>query len=63
MRMYTFVESPLFGKQVYKYLSDGEYVALQWSLASRPDAGDIIQGSGGFANSALQPRVRASEVA
>ena len=46
--MYTFSESPLFGKQVYNYLSDGEYVDLQWHLLCTPDGGDVIKGSGGI---------------
>ena len=46
--MYTFVESPLFGKLVYDYLSEEEYADLQWHLATVPDAGDIIRGSGGI---------------
>lgn len=46
--MYTFIESPLFGKQVYNYLSDREYIDLQCHLLSSPDDGDIIKGSGGI---------------
>jgi hypothetical protein len=45
--MYTFIESSLFSKQVYNYIRDSEYVELQSSLLNSPDAGDIIQGSGG----------------
>lgn len=46
--MYIFVESPIFGKQVYNYLSDREYIDLQSHLLSSPDAGDIIKASGGI---------------
>ena len=44
----TFVESPLFSKQVYDYLTDEEYAAFQLYLASTPDAGDIVKESGGI---------------
>ncbi len=43
----TFIESPLFTRQVYDYLSDGEYAAFQTFLANSPDAGDVVKGSGG----------------
>ena len=45
--MLSFVESPLFTKQVHDYLSDEEYTAFQAFLAASPDAGDIVRGSGG----------------
>ncbi|MEW6668062.1 MAG: transcriptional regulator [Thermodesulfobacteriota bacterium] len=45
--MVTFVESPLFTKQVYDYLTDDEYGAFQAFLATDPDAGDVVRGSGG----------------
>lgn len=32
---------------VGEYLSDDEYAALQWSLASDPSAGDLVKGTGG----------------
>lgn len=41
-----FIEAPIFSKQVYKYLSDDEYAALQWGLALRPESGKIIPRSG-----------------
>ena len=44
----TFVESPLFSKQVYDYLDDEEYAAFQVYLASAPDAGDLVKESGGI---------------
>jgi hypothetical protein len=44
----TFVESPLFSKQIYDYLDDEEYAAFQLYLASTPDAGDIVKESGGI---------------
>ena len=44
----AFVEAPVFTKLVYRYLDEGEYAALQWTLAARPDHGKIIPGSGGL---------------
>lgn len=43
-----FIEAPVFSKLIYDYIDDTEYSALQIELASRPDAGDIIPGSGGI---------------
>ena len=45
--MVTFVESPLFTKQVHDYLQDDEYRVFQAFLATNPDAGDMVRGSGG----------------
>ena len=45
--MITFVESPLFTKQVHDYLTDDEYRIFQAFLAVSPDAGDVVRGSGG----------------
>ena len=42
------VESPVFTRQVQELLNDGEYRELQWLLAMRPDAGALIQGTGGL---------------
>lgn len=44
----VFVETPIFTKRIQQYLDDDEYVELQKHLAARPDAGDIIRGSGGI---------------
>lgn len=44
----VFVEAPLFTRLLGNYLSDDEYAALQVALAMRPDAGDLIRGSGGI---------------
>jgi hypothetical protein len=43
----TFIETRLFSRLVNEYLSDDEYAALQWALASDPAAGDLVRGSGG----------------
>ncbi len=45
--MITFVESPLFTKQVHDYLTDDDYRIFQTFLAVSPDAGDVVRGSGG----------------
>lgn len=45
--MVTFVESPLFTKQVHDYLTDEEYGAFQVFLATNPDTGAVVRGSGG----------------
>ena len=45
--MITFVESPIFTKQVHDYLTDEEYRIFQAFLAVSPDAGDVVRGSGG----------------
>ena len=42
-----FIEAPIFTRLVYDYMDDFEYSAFQIGLASKPDAGDIIPGSGG----------------
>ena len=47
VRMITFIESPLFTRQVSDYLTDEEYAAFQTFLAASPDAGDVVKGSGG----------------
>ena len=45
--MVTFVESPLFTKQVHDYLTDTEYGIFQEYLAANPNMGDVVRGSGG----------------
>jgi hypothetical protein len=42
------VETPIFTKRILTILSDEEYRLLQLHLLSKPDAGKIIQGSGGL---------------
>ncbi|MEO5363696.1 MAG: type II toxin-antitoxin system RelE/ParE family toxin [Magnetococcus sp. DMHC-8] len=46
-REVTFIEAPAFSRLVHDHLDDGEYAAMQWSLALHPEAGDLIPGSGG----------------
>jgi len=43
-----FIEAPFFTKLLAEYLSDDEYRELQLDLARDPEAGDVIQGTGGF---------------
>jgi hypothetical protein len=42
------IETAVFTKQVQATLSDEQYRALQLQLIARPDAGDVIPGSGGL---------------
>lgn len=44
----VFVETPVFTRRIGSYLEDDEYRRLQVFLAEHPDAGKIIQGSGGM---------------
>jgi hypothetical protein len=43
-----FLESPIFTADVQELLSDEEYAALQVHLVNHPDAGAVIQGTGGL---------------
>lgn len=43
----VFIESALFTKLVYDYLSEEEYMGLQSYLLLRPEAGSVVPGSGG----------------
>jgi len=45
--MFEFVETPFFTKAVDRYLDDDEYRELQAYLNERPDAGNVVPGSGG----------------
>ena len=42
------VETSIFTRQVLELLSDDEYRKLQVALANRPNAGELIKGSGGL---------------
>jgi hypothetical protein len=44
---YEFIESSLFSRMVYDYLSESDYIAFQQFLLEHPEAGDVVQGSGG----------------
>ncbi|MBK5000143.1 type II toxin-antitoxin system RelE/ParE family toxin [Pseudomonas sp. S31] len=43
-----FIETPLFTKQVRELLDDDTYRLLQIRLMVSPDAGDLIEGTGGL---------------
>jgi len=44
----VFIETSLFTKYLKEYLKDDEYRELQSFLIKQPDAGDLIQGTGGL---------------
>jgi mRNA-degrading endonuclease RelE of RelBE toxin-antitoxin system len=44
----VFAETPVFTRLVKQLLSDDEYRQLQEVLLTRPEAGDLIPGSGGL---------------
>ena len=43
-----FLEAPAFTRYLPKYLDDEGYRMLQRELARKPEAGDLIPGTGGF---------------
>lgn len=43
-----FVETSIFTKEIERLLPDEEYRMLQTALMLRPDAGQLIRGSGGL---------------
>lgn len=43
-----FFEAPAFTRYLSDYLDDEGYRKLQRELARKPDAGDLIPGTGGF---------------
>jgi mRNA-degrading endonuclease RelE of RelBE toxin-antitoxin system len=47
-KLYSFRESSLFTQDVYRYLTEESYFALQDFLLEYPMEGDLIQGSGGL---------------
>ena len=44
----TFVELPPFARVRASYLDDSAYLALQNELMANPQAGDVIEGTGGL---------------
>jgi mRNA-degrading endonuclease RelE of RelBE toxin-antitoxin system len=42
-----FIETSLFTKLIYTYLTDDEYLGLQGFMLKYPEAGNIVPGSGG----------------
>jgi hypothetical protein len=43
-----FIEAPAFTRNLPRYMDDEGYRALQERLASAPDLGDVMPGTGGF---------------
>ena len=43
-----FIETSIFTKEIQNLISDDSYRQLQAALVLRPDAGDLIKGSGGL---------------
>lgn len=43
-----FIETSVFTRQVQELLTDEEYAAFQSALAANPEAGDVIEGTGGL---------------
>ena len=43
-----FLEAPAFTRYLSGYLTDDEYRELQNRLASAPELGDVMPGTGGF---------------
>jgi hypothetical protein len=43
-----FIEAPTFTALIAAYMEDDGYRALQSFLASEPEAGDVMPGTGGF---------------
>ena len=43
-----FIETPTFTAHLAEYLADDEYLALQTFLAEDPQAGEVLQGTGGL---------------
>jgi len=44
----VFVETPIFTRRVQRYMDDEEYGEMQAFLTLRPDAGNVIKGTGGM---------------
>ncbi len=42
-----FIETSIFTKLIYTYLSDDEYLGLQVFLLKYPEVGKVVPGSGG----------------
>lgn len=42
-----FIETSIFTKLIYTYLSEDEYLGLQIFMLRQPEAGKVVRGSGG----------------
>lgn len=47
-RTFQFVEAPAFSRYREDYLDDEAFAELQRSIATNPEAGDLIPGAGGI---------------
>lgn len=54
----SFVELPPFARVREEYLDDEQYALLQQSLLRNPEAGDVIQGTGGLRKLRFQDKRR-----
>ncbi len=45
--MFTFIETSLFERILAVYMDDDEYSELQQFLMQKPEAGELVPGSGG----------------
>ena len=48
IRWMVIIETSVFSRLIQELMSDEDYRALQEALITRPESGDIIQGSGGL---------------
>ncbi|HXB56277.1 MAG TPA: toxin [Vicinamibacteria bacterium] len=48
LELLEFIEAPRFTQLLPDYLGDDDYGELQIHLANDPEAGEVIQGTGGF---------------
>ncbi len=48
VKLLEFIETPAFTRYVGEYLDDAGLLALQLFLSDRPDAGQVMPGTGGF---------------
>ncbi|MDR0779995.1 MAG: type II toxin-antitoxin system RelE/ParE family toxin [Pseudomonadales bacterium] len=44
----VFIETAIFTKRLYELMDDDSYAAFQRSLIKKPDAGDLIEETGGL---------------
>jgi hypothetical protein len=47
-RTFQFVEAPAFSRYREDYLDDEAFAELQRSIATNPEAGDLVSGAGGI---------------
>ena len=51
-----FIETPAFTRRVLTLLDDATYAVLQRRLTREPDAGDLIEGTGGLRKIRVQAK-------